>query len=86
MGNSMKRYVRHALVLPFVIAAFASIAACGKKEMTIEECRAKCTQVGNEQDAKCTMGKELCAEVRKKFDVSCEDTCKAYSEKYGGGK
>mgnify|MGYP000016359398 CR=1 FL=1 len=68
------------------LAAFASLSACGKKEMTIEECRAKCVQVINEQDAKCTMGTDFCSKVKAQASENCEKTCKTYSETYGGGK
>lgn len=86
MGKTMKPSVRHVVMMIVALAAFASIPACAKKEMTIEECRAKCTQVMNEQDAKCTMGAEICAKVKKDASASCEQTCKTYSEQYGGGK
>ena len=86
MGKPMKLSVRHVVMMVVALAAFASIPACAKKEMTLEECRAKCTQVMDQEDAKCTMGTEICAKVKKDASASCEQTCKTYSEKYGGGK
>ena len=82
----MKRSVHHAVMAFVALAAFASLPACGKKEMTIEECRAKCLQVISEQDAKCTMGADFCGKVKKQASENCENTCKTYTETYGGGK
>lgn len=52
------------------------LGACGKK-MTVEDCKAKCVSVGDEQHKKCLAEnpKEMCEEVKKKGDENCNKTC-----------
>ena len=52
----------------------ASLVGC-KKEMTADDCKAKCVTIGAEEAAKCTMPAEICAEAKKKGDENCRKTC-----------
>lgn len=70
---SMHRGHRSSWVVAAVLA-LASVSGC-KKKMTVDDCKAKCKQVGEEHHAKCDLGKEACDEVKQKGDADCFKTC-----------
>jgi hypothetical protein len=78
----MKNGTIHGWIMLAALAlAAAHVVGC-KKEMTVEDCKAKCVQVGAEHAAKCTMGKEICDEAKKKGDENCNKTCElAFTKK-----
>jgi hypothetical protein len=66
--------LRTLVMLAAWTLAAAHLTGC-KKEMTVEDCKAKCVTVGAEQAAKCTMAKEICDEAKRKGDENCNKTC-----------
>jgi membrane-associated PAP2 superfamily phosphatase len=70
----MKVGLIRALVIVTAALLGASLTGC-KKEMTAEDCKAKCVTIGAEEAAKCTMPAAICAEAKKKGDENCNKTC-----------
>lgn len=60
-------------VVTFTLALTGAVGC--KKQLTLEDCKARCVTVGTEQRAKCTESALICDEGKKLGDENCNKMC-----------
>ncbi len=77
----MRSWFASVLVALIALGALGLGSAGCKKELTLDDCLARCKKVGADFQAKCTGPKEICDKAKADGDESCQKTCKLATAK-----